>query len=226
LGKLIVVGTPIGNLGDISKRACDTLASADMIACEDTRVTLQLLNHLGLSKHLLSCHDHNEEQRSSEIAGFIREGKTVVLASDSGMPLISDPGYRIVRKILAEGLEVDIVPGPTALVSALIMSGLPVERFAFLGFLPEKKIKIQRLFEEVAQFRGTVILYESPWKLLKILNILKESIDIDRISVVKELTKIHQSVITGTIDEVITKAEKLPLKGEYVILYTKKFKDD
>jgi len=226
LGKLIVVGTPIGNLGDISKRAVETLAASDMIACEDTRVTLQLLNHLGLSKHLVSCHDHNEEQRSSEIAGYIRQGQTVALVSDSGMPLISDPGYRIVRAILAEGLEVDVVPGPTALATALVLSGLPVERFAFLGFLPEKKIKIQRLFEETAQFKGTVILYESPWKVLKILNILKENIDIDRISVIKELTKIHQTVITGTIDEVIPKVEKLPLKGEYVILYTKKFKDE
>lgn len=222
MAKLTVVGTPIGNLGDISKRAVEILSATDMIACEDTRVTLKLLSHLGIAKPLISCHDHNEEQRSSEIAGYIRAGKNIALVSDSGMPLISDPGYRIVRKILAEGLELDVIPGPSAFVNALVLSGLPVEKFVFLGFLPEKKIKVTRLLEETSRFKGTVIVYESHWKLMKTLNILKDNLDLDRVSVVKEITKIHQSAITGTMDEVIGRLEKLPLKGEYVILYTKK----
>lgn len=226
MGKLVLVGTPIGNLGDISRRAEETLAAVDMIACEDTRVTLKLLNHLNISKPLISCHDHNEEQRSMEIADYLRTGKNIAFVSDSGMPLISDPGYRITRKILLEGLELDVIPGPTALISALLLSGLPVERFAFIGFLPEKKIKVTRLLDETASFKGTVILYESPWRTLKTLKLLKENVDIEKVSVVKEISKIHQTAITGTIDEVTAKVEKLPLKGEYVILYQKKFSND
>lgn len=221
-GTLYIIGTPIGNLGDITLRALETLKSVDLIACEDTRTTVRLLSHYGISKQLIACHDHNEEGRSAEIADLLRIGKNIGLVSDSGMPLISDPGFRVARRVRQEGFKVDVIPGPTALVSGLVLTGLPVDKFLFLGFLPQKQSKRNRYMEEIRDFTGTVILYESPFRITKTLEYIGKNVDVDMVSVVKEITKVHQTVITGTMDEVMEKVKTIPQKGEYVIYFTKK----
>ena len=221
MSKLFIVATPIGNLGDISHRALETLKSVDLIACEDTRNSLKLLSHYGISKPLISYYDAVEERKSEELLDTLSSGRSVALISDSVMPLISDPGFRIVRKAREAGIEVDVIPGPSAFVNALIMSGLPVDRFVFLGFLPQKVSKKIRILDEVRDFEGTVILYESPWQLKKTLTFLAEKVKIERISVARELTKLHQEVISGTMDEVMAKLGEKELKGEFVILYKK-----
>lgn len=216
---MFVVATPIGNLGDITLRALETLKSVDIIACEDTRNSLKLLSHYGISKKLVSCYDAVEERKSGELMEALRAGKSVALISDSGMPLVSDPGFRVVRKAREEGIEIDVIPGPSAFVNALVLSGLPVDRFVFLGFLPQKQSKKIRSLEEIRDFSGTVILYESTWQLKKTLTFLAENVKIERVVVAKELTKIHQEVITGTMDEVMAKLEGNVLKGEFVVLF-------
>ncbi len=225
-GTLYIVATPIGNLGDITFRALEILKKVDLIACEDTRNTLHLLTHFGISKRLIACHDHNEEARSTEIANMIHNGQSVALVSDCGMPLVSDPGFRIVRKIIAEGLKLDVIPGPSAFVAGLILSGMPVDKFIFLGFLPQKQSKRIRYIEEIRDFSGTVILYESPYKLIKTLEFLKMNIETENVSVVKEITKMHQKVISGTMDEVMIKLGLDKIRGEYVIYFTIKNKND
>ena len=225
-GTLYIVATPIGNLGDITLRALETLKKVDLIACEDTRNTLHLLTHFGISKRLIACHDHNEEARSTEIANMIRNGQSVALVSDCGMPLVSDPGFRIVRKIISEGLKIDVIPGPSAFIAGLVLSGMPVDKFIFWGFLPQKQSKRIRYIEEIRDFSGTVILYESPYKLMKTLDFLKKNITTDVVSVVKEITKMHQKTISGTMDEVTSKLNADKIRGEYVIYFTIKNKND
>jgi 16S rRNA (cytidine1402-2'-O)-methyltransferase len=225
-GVLYIVATPIGNLGDITLRALETLKKVDVIACEDTRNTMHLLTHFGISKRLIACHDHNEEARSTEIASLLRNGHSVALVSDSGMPLVSDPGYRIVRKITAEGLKLDVIPGPSAFVAGLVLSGMPVDKIVFLGFLPQKQSKKIRYLEEIGNFSGTVILYESPYRLIKTLDFLNENVETDRVSVVKEITKLHQKSVSGTMSEVKEKIGSDKVRGEYVIYFTIKNKND
>ena len=225
-GTLYIVATPIGNLGDMTLRGLDTLKKVDVIACEDTRNTMHLLTHFGISKRLMACHDHNEEGRSTEIANMIRNGQSVALVSDCGMPLVSDPGFRIVRKILSEGLKLDVIPGPTAFVAGLVLAGMPVEKFIFLGFLPPKQSKRIRYMEEIRNFSGTVILYESPYKLIKTLEFIRNNVETEKVSVVKEITKLHQKVISGTMDEVVSGLGTEKIRGEYVIYFTIKDKND
>ncbi len=224
-GTLFIIGTPIGNLGDITLRALETLKKVDVIACEDTRNTVRLLSHYGISKRLIACHDHNEDGRSAEVIDMLKRGMNVGLVSDSGMPLVSDPGFRIVRTVKEAGLPLDVIPGPTALISGLVLSGMPVEKFIFLGFLPQKQSKRLRYIEEIREFTGTIVLYESPYKVIKTLEFLKANLELAKVSVVKEITKIHQKAITGTIDEVVERIKEIPFKGEYVIYFTKKNKD-
>ena len=222
MAKLYVVGTPIGNLQDISQRALETLKNVDIIACEDTRKSLKLLNHFNISKPLMSYHDHNAKKQTFKIIDLLKEGKNIALISDAGMPLISDPGYPLIQALEAENLNLDVIPGPTALISALILSGMPTDKFVFLGFLPLKTSKISRQLESIKDFQGSVILYESPYRLIKTLNLLKNKVDISLVAVVKEITKIYQTVVKGTIEEVLEKLEKSTIKGEFVIIFSQK----
>src|SRR5260221_9858318 len=215
-GTLYIVSTPIGNLEDISIRAVRILSEADMIAAEDTRTTRVLLDHYGIRKPLISYYSYNEARRTPELISKLRSGSSIALVSDAGTPGISDPAFRIVLSALEAGLGVIAVPGPSALLPALIVSGLTAPRFAFEGFLPVKKgrkTKLGRLREE----EGTIILYESPHRLLKTLRELRENLGDREISVARELTKKFEEVVRGNVSAALEHFLHHPVRGEFVI---------
>jgi 16S rRNA (cytidine1402-2'-O)-methyltransferase len=216
-GTLWLVGTPIGNLGDISARARETLARADIIACEDTRRTRALLSHLAVpAPRLVSFYEANERQRIPEILGFLREGLDVALVSDAGTPAISDPGYRLVAACAEEQLPVDAVPGPSAAITGLMLSGLPTDRFSFEGFPPRTAGGRRKRLLQLAGDPRTLIFYESP---RRVLGFLKEAGDVlgnRRVVVARELTKAHQEVIRGRLPELA--AQMGDLRGEVVVV--------
>ncbi len=215
---LYLVGTPIGNLGDISPRCREILSRVDFIAAEDTRNTLKLLNHLGLKKPLISYFEHNKRERGQEILSRIRQGKTAALVTDAGMPGISDPGEDLVRLLVEEGYEVSVVPGPCALISALVLSGLPTGRFSFQGFLSTAK-KNRRAHLEGLRYAGeTLIFYEAPQKLRNTLEDLLEAFGDRRVALCRELTKLHETVQRGTLSEMIACYREQMPRGEYVIV--------
>ncbi len=218
-GALYVVGTPIGNLGDLSPRALETLSQADFIAAEDTRVTLKLLNHFGVKKPLFSYFEHNKATHGEQILRRLRDGETCALVSDAGMPAVSDPGEALIASCAAENIPVYVVPGPTAAVSALAVSGLPTGRFTFEGFLPvEKKARRQRL-EALSREERTMILYEAPHKLVRTLEDLSEALGEDRpLALVRELTKVHEEVWRGTLSQALTRCRTDPPRGEFVLV--------
>ncbi len=218
-GTLYVVATPIGNLEDITYRAIRTLQEVDIIAAEDTRHTLKLLNHYKITKHLISYHRHNEETKSEELISKLKEGKKIALVSDAGTPGICDPGEQIIRKCLEEGIEIIPIPGACAFVNALICSGLETQSFLFLGFLPLNKKNRKQKLEQIKNSEQTVMIYEAPHKLKTTLQDLKEVIGDRRVVIARELTKIHEEFIRGTIDEIIEKTENI--KGEIIILVEK-----
>ncbi len=216
--KLYIVPTPIGNLKDITYRAVEVLNEVDFILAEDTRKTAILLKHYGISKPLEAFHKFNEHQKLEYVVNKIKSGKTAALVSDAGTPGISDPGFLLVREIVAVGVEVETLPGPTAFVPALVNSGLPCERFVFEGFLPVKKGRQKRL-SELANEPRTMIFYESPHKLLKTLEDFAKTFGNDRkISVSRELTKIYEENIRGTIEEVKNYFASKKTKGEFVLI--------
>jgi len=222
-GKLFLVATPIGNLSDMSERAVSVLNEADLIAAEDTRNTLRLLNHFHIKKPLTSYHEYNKIDKAYELAGDMQSGKTVALVTDAGMPAISDPGEDLVRIAYEAGLEVTVVPGPCACVSALSISGLPTGRFVFEAFLPQEKKKRAEVLLELQNETRTIILYEAPHRLLKTLAELKEALGGERrISLVRELTKIHEEVFRTTISEALETYEapdgEQKIRGEYVLV--------
>ncbi|HEX2203610.1 MAG TPA: 16S rRNA (cytidine(1402)-2'-O)-methyltransferase [Longimicrobium sp.] len=199
---LHVVATPIGNLGDITRRAVETLRDADVVLAEDTRRTSILLRHLGIQTRLVSAHEHNEAARASLVVEMLREGKRVALVSDAGTPLLSDPGARIVREAAAAGFPVVPIPGPSALLAALVASGVEAETFTFLGFPPRKGPERAELLEEVAASPRASVLYESPNRLAKLLADLAEAAGPERrVAVCRELTKLHEEVFRGTVAE-------------------------
>ena len=215
-GILYIVATPIGNLEDITLRAIRILESADLIAAEDTRQTLKLLNHLQISKQLISYHRHNEEIKTEFLIKELKKGKDVALVSDAGTPGISDPGEEIIRKCIEENIKIVPVPGACAMINALIASGISTKEFEFLGFLPiNKKLRKNKL-EEIKNANKTVILYEAPHKLLHTLEDLKEIINDRKIVLARELTKIHEEFIRGDINLLLDKAEEI--KGEIVLI--------
>lgn len=215
-GKLYIVATPIGNLEDITLRAIRILKSVDLIAAEDTRHTLKLLNHLDISKPLISNHRHNEEAKTDIFVKKLLEGQDIALVSDAGTPGICDPGEVIIKKCIEEGIEVIPIPGACAMINALITSGMDTKEFSFLGFLPlNKKLRKEKL-EEIGKSEKTVILYEAPHKLLSTLKDLKPLLGDRNIVLARELTKIHEEFIRGNIEEIIEKAENL--KGEMVLI--------
>jgi len=215
-GKLYLVATPIGNLEDITLRAINILKEVDLIAAEDTRHSLKLLNHLEISKPLISYHRHNEEVKKEELINKLLEGKNVAVVTDAGTPGISDPGEEIVKAAIKNNIEVTPIPGACAAINALIVSGLSTKEFVFLGFLPlNKKLRNSKL-EEIKNETKTIIIYEAPHKLKTTLEDLKDILENRKITIVKELTKIHEKVIRGSIEEVIKECENP--KGEYIIL--------
>ena len=218
-GILYIVATPIGNLEDITLRAIKILKQVDYIAAEDTRHTLQILNHLKISKPLISYHRHNEEIKKEDLINKLIEGKDIALVSDAGTPVISDPGEEIVKEAIKNNIKIVPIPGACALINALIISGIDPKEFSFYGFLPLNKKNRKEKLQEIEKETKTSILYEAPHKLLTTLEDLNKIIGERKITLVKELTKIHESYITGTASELIEKIEQP--KGEYVIVIEK-----
>lgn len=219
-GKLFVVSTPIGNLKDITLRALEVLGQVDLIACEDTRETRKLLAHHGIRARTTSYHEHNKAAKAPRIVERLRAGAVCALVSDRGTPGISDPGYLLIAGAIAAGIEVVPIPGPSALTAALVVSGLPTDRFLFAGFLPKKKGQRESLFEELARERATLILYCSPHILGEALGEMAEAFGERRAVLVRELTKVNEEVLRGKLSElsgVISRRAGRPL-GEYVLL--------
>lgn len=218
MSKLYVVGTPIGNLSDFSPRAIDTLSSVDFIAAEDTRVTLKLLTHFGIQKPLVSYYEHNIREKGEYIIGRIENGESCAIVTDAGMPCISDPGEDLVRLCAERGIEINVVPSPTAAMSALAISGLPTSRFSFEGFLSVTNKQRRAHLEEVKGFKRTLIFYEAPHKLIYTLKDMLEAFGDRRIALCRELTKIHEEVLRGKISDMIAYYEDKAPKGEYVLI--------
>ncbi len=217
-GTLYLVATPIGNLEDITLRALRTLRECDRVAAEDTRRTGQLLRNFEISKPLLSYHKFNEARRSEQIIGSLQAGETVALVSDAGSPGISDPGQRVVAAAVAAGLRVEAVPGACALVGALTASGLPTDEFHFVGFLPRKSGQRMRKLQGLAEVDGTSVVYESPFRIGKLLGELKEVFPERTIVIARELTKKFEEFLRGTPEELIERIGERSLKGELVVL--------
>ena len=218
MGKLYVVGTPIGNLSDMTPRALEVLGSVDFIAAEDTRVTMKLLTHFGIQKPLVSYYEHNRKEKGSIIADRISAGESCAIVTDAGMPCISDPGEDLVRICVERGIEVNVVPTATAAMSALAISGLPTSRFSFEGFLSVTKKQRNAHLEEIKNYRYTLIFYEAPHKLRNTLSDLYTALGDRRIALCREMTKIHEEVLRGTVSEMIEYYKKNEPKGEYVLI--------
>lgn len=215
---LYIVGTPIGNLSDFSPRAVETLSSVDFIAAEDTRVSLKLLTHFGIQKPLISYHEHNLRERGEYILSRIENGESCAIVTDAGMPCISDPGEDLVRLCAERGIEMKVVPSPTAAMSALAISGLSTSRFSFEGFLSVTKKQRQAHLDEIKNFRRTLIFYEAPHKLIYTLEDLLNNLGDRRIALCRELTKIHEEVLRGRISEMLEYYKEKSPKGEYVLV--------
>jgi len=220
-GRLVLVATPIGNLGDLAPRAVEVLRDADVIAAEDTRRTRALLTHAGVSARgrLVAVHEHNERQRAVELVEEIRRGCTVALVTDAGMPGVSDPGARVARVCAAAGVRVEVVPGPSAVLAALVVSGLPTERFVFEGFLPRKGGERRARLAEVARDARTVVMFEAPLRVAATLGDLAEVCGGDRpVAVARELTKVHEETFRGTLAGAVDHVAGQPPRGEHVIV--------
>ncbi len=216
VGTLYMVATPIGNLNDITLRALDVLKEVDLIAAEDTRHTLKLLNHFQISKPLISYYRHNEDIKSEVIINKLKEGQNVALVSDAGTPGICDPGEEVVRRCIDEGVKIIPIPGASAFVNALVCSGLSTKQFTFLGFLPlNKKLRKEKL-DLIQKATDTIIIYEAPHKLKATLNDLAMILGARQVVLARELTKIHEEFIRGSINEIIAKSDGI--KGEIIIL--------
>jgi 16S rRNA (cytidine1402-2'-O)-methyltransferase len=219
-GTLVLVSTPIGNLGDLSPRATETLAQADVVCCEDTRRTRGLLTHAGVKgARLLSLHGHNEMARVDEVLAHLAEGRTVAVVSDAGTPAVSDPGGRVVAAAVAAGATVRVVPGPSAVLAALVVSGLPVERFCFEGFLPRRGGDRRRRVEALARAGPTVVLFETPGRLVATLADLLDACGPDRpVVVARELTKLYEEVWRGTLADATRTFAGREVRGEVVVV--------
>lgn len=217
-GTLYLVATPIGNLEDITLRAIHTLKECDIVAAEDTRHSGQLLKHLGISKPMLSYFQFNEARRSEEIIDRLRRGEKIALITDAGTPGISDPGERVVKAALDAGFKVEAVPGPSALTAALTASGLSTKEFHFAGFLPHKSGQRRKQLERLRSCSGTLVLYESPYRIAKLLNEINEVLPGRKVVLARELTKKFEEYLRGTPEELLASIEKRALKGEFVAL--------
>jgi 16S rRNA (cytidine1402-2'-O)-methyltransferase len=218
---LTIIATPIGNLKDISLRALEALQSCDAIICEDTRVSINLLNHYQIKKPLFSLNDYNEQKMYPILINRLKSGENLALISDAGTPLISDPGFKLVREALKEGIQVDSLPGASAVITALTLSGMPPDKVMFLGFPPDKPGHRQNLYNQIKQISEitptTFILFIAPFKLVKTLTEMQEVLGDIEVNLAHELTKIHQSSETKKISEFLEKYQKSAPKGEYVM---------
>lgn len=217
-GKLYLVPTPIGNLKDITLRALETLKEVDIIAAEDTRQTLKLLNHFEIKKSLISYHKFNEQNKSDKIIEILMEGKNVAVVSDAGTPGISDPGSVIVERCIEENIEFEVLPGATAITTALVYSGLDTTKFLFRGFLPREKKERKNVTSELLQSQETIIFYEAPHRLLDTLTFLLETFGNRRIAVCRELTKMYEQIYRGTLKEAVEYFIENRPRGEFVLV--------
>jgi 16S rRNA (cytidine1402-2'-O)-methyltransferase len=216
-GTLYVVGTPIGNLSDLSRRAGEVLASADLVAAEDTRITRRLLDRLGVSAKLVSYREETEHRLSVKLVADLLDGKSVALVSDAGTPCISDPGYRLVKAAADAGVEVVTIPGPSAVIALLSVSGLPTDRFAFEGFPPARSGQRRSFLQSLGDASRTVVFYESPRRVVKLLDDVAEVLSNPPVAVGRELTKMHEEVLRGHAREVADQLRAQGTRGEFVI---------
>jgi 16S rRNA (cytidine1402-2'-O)-methyltransferase len=223
---LYLVATPIGNLGDMTLRGLETLRAVDFVASEDTRKTGVLLKHFEIKKPQLAFHEHNEKQAGERIIGLLRQGKSVAVVTDAGTPGIADPGFTIVRRALAEGLEVTMIPGPAALVMAVVLSGLAVHSFTFRGFPPRKPGPRRRFLEVDARAPHTLIYYESPYRVEALLRDALTVFGNRRAALANDLTKLYEQVERGTISELLESFATQKLRGEYVLVVAGASEDD
>jgi len=218
-GRLYLIATPIGNLGDVSDRVRETLANVSLIAAEDTRRTGSLLKHLGIQARMTSYHDHNERQKWPRLVETLEAGEDVAIVSDAGMPGIADPGWHIIQAAIERDIEISVIPGPTAFAMALVLSGLPVDRFTFEGYVPKKPGARKRLFDELTNEQRTMVFYETPYRiertLAEMVGVFGEH---RRASVSRELTKLHEETIRGTLSQLVEHVRTRPPKGEFVIV--------
>ncbi|WP_296079841.1 16S rRNA (cytidine(1402)-2'-O)-methyltransferase [uncultured Eubacterium sp.] len=217
-GKLYVVGTPIGNLGDFSPRAVETLESVDFIAAEDTRVTLKLLNHFGIKKEMVSYFEHNKNERGNVIISRLANGETCAICTDAGMPAISDPGEDLVKLCHENNIDVESVPGPTAFATALAISGMNTRKFTFEGFLSANKKERREELEELANEKRTMVFYEAPHKLTQMLKDMYAVFGERDIALVKEITKVHENVVRTDLKTASTMFDEEKPKGEFVVI--------
>lgn len=217
-GRLYLVGTPIGNLGDMTDRARETLRRADIVVAEDTRRTGRLLAHFGIKAKMVSLFEGNERERTQELVRQLREGEVVALVSDAGMPSVSDPGFRLVRECVEHGIEVSVVPGPSAVTAALIVSGMPTDRFVFEGFLPRKAGERRERLRALAHDPRTVVVFESPLRLATLLRDVLVELGDRRVAVCRELTKLHEEVLRGRASEALARLGDHEPKGEVVVV--------
>ena len=218
MAKLIIIPTPIGNLGDITMRALEALRSVDWLLAEDTRVTKKLLNHYEIQKEITSYHQHNEHRKLDEFVRRIKTSTTVGLVSDAGTPGISDPGFLLIRACIEQGIEIDCLPGPAALIPALIQSGFPTDRFVFEGFLPHKKGRMKRL-EQLREEERTIVFYESPYRLIKLLEQIGEVLGEEKaVSVSREISKMFEETVRGSVTQVLAHFKEKGIKGEFVVV--------
>ncbi len=221
-GALYIVATPIGNLGDITYRAVEVLRNVNAVACEDTRQTRKLLDHYGIQKPTVSYHEHNEAERTAELAARLEAGETIALVSDAGMPLVSDPGYRLVKAAIEAGIEVHPIPGASAALTALAAAGLPTDAFHFAGFLPPKPGQRVKALEALAEETATLIFYEAPHRILESLEAIGQVMGPRPVVVARELTKLHEEFLRGTAEEIrAALAGRDAVKGEFTILIGK-----
>jgi len=218
-GTLYLVASPIGNLADLSSRAADVLSNVDIIACEDTRVTKKLLDHFSITKPLLSYREENERIKSEELADSMAAGQSIALLSDAGYPGISDPGFRVVRECRRRGINVCPIPGANAAITALAASGLPTHQFLYLGFLPKKAAAIKNLFLKWKDFEGSIVIYESKYRVSKTLQRVVEDLGEERwVCISREITKLHETFYIGTASELYNKISSISSKGEFTIV--------
>lgn len=217
-GMLSIVPTPIGNLADMTLRALETLKRADLIICEDTRQTWKLLQHYGVSKPLLSYHEHSKAGRVDEVSELLKQGKNLALVSDGGMPLVSDPGFCVVHKALEQNLPFEVLPGPSAVDTALVLSGLPCDSFSFLGFLSNKGASRKKELQVLRDREETLVFFESPFRIVKTLQDMLEIFGNREAAVVREMTKKFEEVLRGNLSDLIRDMTQKPRKGEMVVL--------
>lgn len=219
MGNLYTIATPIGNLEDITFRAINTLKEVDIIACEDTRHTIKLLNHYDIKKPLVSYHQHSKVSKIDYLIKELKSDKNIAIVTDAGTPGISDPGQVLINKAVEKGIKVIPIPGPSAVITALSVAGVPTDSFVFLGFLPHKKGR-KTIIESFKQEKRTIVFYESPYRIEKLLGELKEVLEDRQIVVARELTKMFEEILKGTVEEVQRKLKTI--KGEFVVIISAK----